>query len=301
MRRIALPTILIPAALGALAAVILAGLIWVYGDRAAPPIEVATAGELARLFDSRGYAEVSPGKTAAPVPRLLLATLPGDLGAMKLPAERKALFLRLMLPLVLAANEEIAGDRAQLVALADRLAAGASPGAEQAGWLAALARRYRVVPNGRPAKDVAELLRRVDAVPPSLAIAQAALESGWGTSRLARQGNALFGERTWTAAGLAPLQPIPGERHRARSFERLLDAVRAYALNLNSHPAYAEFRRARAQSRADGAAPGGASLARYLTRYSELGSGYTRALRDLIRANRLERLDGAVLQPEGTA
>lgn len=138
-------------------------------------------------------------------------------------------------------------------------------------------------------------------VPASVSLAQAALESGWGTSRLAREGNALFGERTWTEAGLEPLRPLPGARHRARSFDGLLDAVRAYALNLNSHPAYDGFRRARAAARSAGGPPDGAALARHLTRYSELGAAYTGALRRLIRANRLDRLDRAALQPGAAA
>lgn len=300
MRNLTLSTDLKAAAVGGLAAAVLAGLVLVYGTRSGPPVlEVSSADDLAALFESRGFV-APPSDAAAPVPRILLAALPGDLDRMAVPAERKALFLRIMLPLVLTVNEEIAAERAQLLALAGRIAAGASLTGEQSDVLAALARRYRVRP-GDPAEDVATLLGRVDAMPPSLAVAQAALESGWGTSRLAREGNALFGERTWTEAGLEPLQPLPGARHRARSFDGLLDAVRAYALNLNSHPAYDGFRRARAAARSAGGPPDGAALARHLTRYSELGAAYTGALRRLIRANRLDRLDRAALQPGAAA
>jgi len=300
MRNLTLSTDLAAAAIGGLAAAILAGLVLAYGARSGPPaIEVSSATDLAALFESRGYA--APLPAAGPVPRLLLAALPGDLDRIGIPAERKALFLRIMLPLVLTVNEEIAAERAQLLALADRIAGGAPLTGEQADVLAMLAHRYRVRPGGDPARDVAQLLAKVDAVPPSLAAAQAALESGWGTSRLAREGNALFGERTWTEAGLEPLQPLPGARHRARSFDGLLDAVRSYALNLNSHPAYDGFRRARAAARSAGRPSDGAALAGHLTRYSELGAAYTEALRRLIRANRLDRLDRAALQPGSAA
>ncbi len=290
MRRIVLPTLL-----AGLAALVLIALALAPEREPRETVKAATSDELSRLFDSHSYG--GPFAADMKVPRLLLASLPADFGAMAVPASRKALFLRALLPLVLTANEAIAGDRAQLLALAAQLDAGAPPSAEQADWLAALMRHYRVPASGDLATDLAELLRRVDAVPPSMALAQAALESGWGTSRLARDGNALFGERTWTEAGLVPLAPLPGERHRARSFDRLLDAVDSYLLNLNSHPAYADFRAARAQLRAAGEIPQGEQLIRHLTRYSERGRLYTGAVRDLIRANRLQALDGAALLP----
>ncbi len=275
----------------------------------APMVEVATAEELADLFAAQGYDCDLPGAKAVAVPRILLAAVPADLDATATPAERKDLFLRLMLPLVLTVNEEIAGDRAQLVALAGLRDAGEDFSGEQADWLAALGRRYGIAAGAPDAAEldadapdaeelVAELLRRVDIVPPSLAIAQAALESGWGTSRLAREGNALFGERTWSAAGLEPLAREAGTRHRARSFARLLDAVAAYMRNLNTHDAYGEFRRVRAGLRADGALPAGVALVGQLARYSELGDAYIKAVRGLIRSNRLQGLDRAALLPQ---
>jgi len=265
----------------------------------APMVRVANAGELSELFKTSGYvADLATSKPVA-VPRILLATLPPDLDAMAAPAERKALFLRAVLPLVLTVNEEIAADRAQLLALELVLDAGAAPTPEQSGWLATLAGHYGVTLTGALPADIGELLRRVDVVPPSLAIAQAALESGWGTSRLAREGNALFGERTWRHAGLEPLAPEEGATHRARSFARLLDAVAAYVGNLNTHPAYAEFRLARAASRDAGEPPAGILLVRHLARYSELGAAYTKAVRGLIRSNDLEALDRAELLAEG--
>lgn len=264
-----------------------------------PMVRVADAGELTELFKTRGYVADLRASKPVEVPRILLASLPSDLDAMAVPAERKALFLRVVLPLVLTVNEEIAADRAQLLALDMALDAGAAPTPEQSDWLATLADHYGVTLSGALPADIAELLRRVDIVPPSLAVAQAALESGWGTSRLAREGNALFGERTWREAGLEPLAPEQGATHRARSFARLLDAVAAYVGNLNTHPAYAEFRQARAASRDAGEVPAGILLVRHLTRYSELGAAYTKAVRGLIRANDLEALDRAELLAEG--
>lgn len=281
-----------------LLAVILGAVLLPLARDGRPAIRVASAGDLAALFARHGYGAADDAPMPAAVPRLLVASVPRDLAALDRPEARKALFLRLVLPLVLTVNEEIAADRAQLLALAVRLDAGEVPTAEARDWLATLARHYRVSESAAMTGTVDALLTRVDAVPPSLALAQAALESGWGTSRLALAGNALFGERTWTEAGLEPLAPLPGASHRARSFDRLIDAVAAYALNLNSHPAYAAFRRARARLRDAGAAPDGAVLARYLTRYSERGAAYVAAVRGLIRHNRLQALDGAVLRDD---
>ena len=139
----------------------------------APMLTVATADELAQVYATHGYSRVAAGEDMA-VPRILLATLPGDLEAVA-AAERKALFLRVMLPLVLVANEEIAADRAQLKAIADQIAAGLPLTGEQSYWLAAVAKRYGVDIDALLARpeDLAaalprvlpELLRRVDAVP----------------------------------------------------------------------------------------------------------------------------------------
>jgi Bax protein len=248
-------------------------------------------------FDPRSYTARNAAREGTAVPRVFAVVMPGDLADVS-PAERKQRFLSLVLPLVLAVNEEIAGDRAQLLALQLHLDTGARPSGEQADWLTALARHYEVPLTTDWEADIEDLLQRVDQVPPSLALAQAALESGWGTSRFALEGNALFGERTWGERGLQEIGAAEGTRHRARSFDRLLDGVAAYMQNLNSHPAYAEFRQARAEMRSAGEQPTGSALIGHLTRYSERGNAYTRQVRKLIKANRLGDFDAAILMVE---
>ena len=245
-------------------------------------------------FDSRAYTANLAAKEGRSVPRVLAAAMPGDLAEAS-PAERKQRFVAVVLPLILAVNEEIAADRAQIMALGLHVEAGEAVTPEQADWLTAVARHYEVPLSGDPAADIVDLLHRVDEVPPSLALAQAALESGWGTSRFALEGNALFGERTWGEGGLTEIGAAEGTAHRARSFDRLLDGVAAYMQNLNSHPAYAEFRHARAELRDDGQFPTGPALVGHLTRYSERGNAYVRAVSDLIRANGFGAHDGAIL------
>jgi Bax protein len=157
-------------------------------------------------------------------------------------------------------------------------------------WLAELAERYQ----SRSAEPAA-LLRRVDVVPPSLALAQAAEESGWGTSRFVRQGNNLFGQIA--AAGLIPQDDSSGPA--MASFDSLHGAVRAYVQNLNAHPAYDNLRRVRAQIRARGGFPDGHSRAGALGAYSEHGQAYIDGIRALIRHNGLLRFDHAKLARQG--
>lgn len=258
------------------------------------PVLVASADRLGRLFDRVGYDLDAVGEGAVPVPSIELAALPADLDDMRSVDDRKALFIRAVLPVVLRANAAVLEDRAALEAmLADGRAA---PGAAPPEFLR-IAERYGAPDAGADRDGIRALLRRVDAVPVSLAVAQAISESGWGTSRFARKGNALFGQWTWDpAAGIVPVERPQGRSHRVRAFRTLTDSAHAYLFNLNTHPAYEGFRKARAAARAEaGGLPGGRVLAGHLARYSERRHAYVQDIVELIRQNRLDRLDAAVL------
>lgn len=235
----------------------------------------------------------------ASVPRLFLANLPDRLPAIKSVDTRKEVFIRTMLPLVLRANEMVLSKRRRLEAIAARVAEGGEPGKDDRAWLQALADDYGVEIESFPdAIDV--LLKRVDAVPPSLALAQAAIESGWGTSRFAQQGNALFGQWTYEAGtGIVPAGRAEGATHEIKTFPHLLDAVRAYLRNLNTHAAYRELRTRRARMRAEGKPLDALALADTLIRYSERGQDYVDSLKSLIRYNRLRALDRLRLAKAG--
>lgn len=237
-----------------------------------------SAARLDAAFARMGYRLDAVAKGAR-VPALFLPAVPGDLDELPDTDDKKHVFLRVMLPLVLVVNEEIAEDRRRL----DAMAAGRA--ARDEAWLAELAARY-----GAEGAAPAQLLRRVDMVPPSLALAQAAEESGWGTSRFVREANNLFGH---VGDDVTPQGDAAGPRMAA--FSSLFDAVRAYVHNLNTHPAYEGLRRARAAARARGTFPDGHSLAGTLVRYSERGGAYVDTIRALIRANRLLRFDHARL------
>lgn len=191
-----------------------------------------------------------------------------SLSDIKEPAERKERFLDLISPAVEAANANVLEDRARLAGIAHQLSLHMAPSSEDASWLKDLAIRYETDEG-----DVQELMNRVDLVPASLALSQAALESGWGTSRLARVHLALFGQ-TNGGDGYA-------------EFQSLSEGVASYVRNLNTHPAYAEFRQARAGMRATGRTIDGYELAAHLTSYSELGQGYIKKVRSLMKFNDL--------------
>ncbi|MBM3580492.1 MAG: hypothetical protein FJX37_00810 [Alphaproteobacteria bacterium] len=246
---------------------------------------------LIEAFDQLGYEFPLVGDGATGVPRLILASLPNDLAEVPENAERKAIFFRAVLPLVLRVNEEILAERKKLLDIRARLRAHHHVAPVERAWLQAMAERYETTPG-----DIEQLVRRIDVIPPSLALAQAAEESGWGSSRFVREGNALFGQWVMVDEGhQLPLIRDEGRTHRVASFASLLDSTRAYARNLNSHRAYREFRDARAAARAEGRAASGFELAQHLGRYSQRGAAYIHRIRGLIVVNELRELDGAKL------
>ncbi len=250
-----------------------------------------TSGGLSKTFKLLGYDLdlVRSGKSR--VPRLFLSSLPGDIVHIREATARKALFIKTMLPLVLQANEEILRARRRLWFIHFQRNLDKKPGPEDRLWLEGLAERY-----GFKKVSLPGLLKRVDIIPPSLALAQAAKESGWGTSRFVREGNALFGQWTFSEMdSLLPSRRDQNKQHRIRAFSSLLDSVRAYAHNLNTHKAYEELRSLRNVIRLKGAKLDGLLLVKSLNRYSALGERYVKDIRALIKGNRLHRLDNARL------
>jgi Bax protein len=254
---------------------------------------------LTRHLATIGYDLDAVRKDGAAVPRFFLARVPDGLADVKQSAQRKEVFLSVMLPLVLEVNEQVQRKRAQLLVIEAKQAAGRPLTAEQQKRLAAIAAEYGTSPDRL---DI--LLRRVDAVPPSLALAQAAIESGWGTSRFVLEGNAVFGEWTWDDAGLVPQGRAQGKSHKIRSFEQLMDSVRSYIHNLNTHTAYRSFRDKRLMLRDEGTRLSGLSLVPTLVSYSELKGKYLGLLRNIILTNDLQPLDESRLRgkpaPRGT-
>ncbi len=254
------------------------------------------------LFALLGYRAREVPVPRARVPRRFLAALPARMARVVDVRLKKELFVTAVLPLILRANELIAEDRAMAERLKAKVESGHMLNPYERRWLAAQGRRFAVPTGLEPGTPAwfAALLLRLDAIPPSLALAQAAIESGWGTARFARQGNALFGQWTWkdSERGIVPLERPKGARYRIRAFDYLIDSVRAYMLNLNRNPAYREFRYLRAALRRDGLRDhAGLKLAGTLTRYSTRREAYVAELRAVIVTNRLSRFDDVGLEP----
>ncbi|MBM08224.1 MAG: hypothetical protein CMF69_01405 [Magnetovibrio sp.] len=250
-----------------------------------------SANALDEAFNRLGYNLDDVSKKGAFVPRVFLASLPKDLDQVRQTEKRKAIFFRSILPLILQANEEVLFERTRLMRLNTQIKNGQKLDAVDRLWLIVLAERYKTKRG-----DMDTLMKRVDIVPPSLALAQAAEESGWGTSRFSRIGNAIFGEWTFSSSeGVVPQRRDEGKYHRVKIFKSLLHSVRAYIRNLNSHRAYNQFRKKRHAQRSEGNMPRGYNLVDTLLRYSERGEKYIRTLRLIMVANKLDRLDKARL------
>jgi len=212
-----------------------------------------------------------------------------DFTAIDDAGERKARFIAYIRPVVEQVNGEVRAERERLQRVAERWREHNELGRREERWLNRLAARYRLDPARDTGELVAALRRRVDTVPTGLAVAQAAKESGWGTSRFARQGNNLFGEWCYTqGCGLVPGARAAGASHEVEAFATVGDSVRSYIRNLNTNNAYRELRDRRARMRAEGKDPTALALAAGLRRYSERGQAYVDELRALIRSNDLE-------------
>jgi Bax protein len=247
-------------------------------------------GQMRNAFAALGYDTARMGEEKLSVPRLFVSSLPADLKSVRSAAARKKLFVQALLPQILLVNELVLASRTRLLRLKDDIEAN-SLSRRDREWLEELKRRYRV-----KSDDFAELIARVDTVPVALALAQAAIESGWGTSRFAREGNAMFGQWTWgRRGGLVPEKRDAGATHSIQAFGQIADSVFSYVRNLNTHPAYAGFRKVRAAIRRAGGTLDSITLSTTLDRYSQRGQAYVDDVRGIIRRNGLNRLADAEL------
>jgi len=190
--------------------------------------------------------------------------------------------------LILDENEKITEDRKKLFKI---LSKNFNTVGERV-WLKRRFKEYKI-----DDQDLAKLKMRMDIIPVSLALAQAANESGWGTSRFALEGNALFGQWTWSSNGISPKDKDPDQNHKVLQFQILKASVRAYKNNLNTHNAYKEFREVRAKLRQSGTRITGLALIKYLKNYSAIGEKYTKIIEGIIVQNSLTDFEKANLLP----
>jgi Bax protein len=258
------------------------------------------------LFDRLDYTKEKWAAGIREVPRVYLEDIPDtwrERSAKQATVEeKKRVFFRLIAPIVLRINELITADRARAKEITGKLLVGEGVTPEERAWLAELAVRYKLIKSVDEQLDsdlYPELLTRVDIIPPSLSLAQAASESGWGTSRFAAEGNALFGQWTWgKGAGMKPSEQRASTHgdYRVASFGSTALAAYSYALNMNTGSAYRDFRLKRADLRRENLRVSGTVLAGTLLRYSERGQAYVDDIQRIIRQNRLDAADDAYLR-----
>jgi len=252
--------------------------------------------DLMIYFQELGYTEESWESGNKEVHRVYLSNMPSRWrGKHASEAEvrmKKEVFFRVLAPLILRSNELIMQDRVRLQSI--------SEGSEvDSAWLSDLGKRYRVLESADDPvgpDQIKELIKRVDIVPPPLAMAQTAEESGWGTSRFADQGNAMFGQWAWGENAIKPEQQRAGKgNYGIAAFDSPQGSVNGYMLNINSHRAYAPLRDKRAAMRAKGQEPTGKALAATLLNYSERGQHYVDTLNSIMSYNKLYEIEEGYL------
>lgn len=223
------------------------------------------------------------------IPGLVVRALPRDMADIHSSQERKALFIRTLLPIILLENHRLEEQRQRLIAILEQ----STPlNDAQLNWLEKLKKQLRLKGEISDPNFQNSLIHRLDTLPPSLVLAQAAIESGWGTSRFAQQGNSLFGQWSYKAdSGLVPDARNEGANHVVRAFDSLRESVRSYMRNLNTHAAYRELRVLRSSMRSQGEDIDSHALAHGLLRYSQRGEAYIEEVQIIIRGNRLTQYD----------
>ena len=245
------------------------------------------ASTIKQLFEDTKYTLKDVRKTKLVKP-VALTLLPNEIKMIENTSKRKDFFIQIVLPLILKENSNIKIDRKRLFSIINK----SNNTNLEKKWLEKKYKQY-----GVPSKDLSTLKIRMDEIPVSLALAQAAKETGWGTSRFAQEGNALFGQWTWSGEGLKPKDADKNEGHKVMRFNVLQASVRAYQRNLNTHSTYKEFRKERAKLRDEGKPLDSMILSRYLNKYAETGNQYVEVLQKIIKQNNLQDFDDAKLLP----
>ena len=246
-----------------------------------------SASTIKQLFEDTGY-ELNDVRKKKLVKPVALTLLPQEIKMIENTKKRKEFFIQIVLPLIIQENNNIKLDRKTLFSIINK----SNNSNSEKKWLVRKYKQYGVKSN-----DLSTLKIRMDEIPVSLAIAQAAKETGWGTSRFAQEGNALFGQWTWSGEGLRPKEAKEGQEHKVMKFNILQASVRAYQRNLNTHSTYKDFRKARAKLRDSNKKLDSIELSKYLNKYAETGNQYVEVLQKIIKQNKLQDFDDAQLLP----
>ena len=229
------------------------------------------------LFKDVDY-DLSQVRNKKLVKPIYFTQFPKDLDELQNTRLKKETFIKIVLPLIVAENERILADRKKLKGVLQKK----QTSDLEKQWLRQKLLEYKVKKG-----SMEELTSRIDIIPTSIALAQAAKESGWGTSRFALEGNAIFGQWTWSGNGIAPLDRESNKNHKILKFPILRASVKAYQNNLNTHKSYLKFREKRSSMRKKKMDISGLQLTETLKNYAQTGSEYIKILNQIIRQNRL--------------
>ncbi len=229
------------------------------------------------LFEDVNY-DLNKVRFEKKVKPIYFTQFPKDLDEIQSVKLKKETFIKIVLPLIVAENEKILDDRYKL----DKITSKKMTTDKEKQWLRQKFLEYKVKRG-----NVEELKNRMDVIPVSIALAQAAKESGWGTSRFALEGNAIFGQWTWTGQGIEPLLKDKSKSHKILRFPILRASVKSYKNNLNTHRSYKDFRSKRRDLREKNKKISGLKLTKTLDNYAQTGNEYTKILEQIIIQNRL--------------
>ena len=237
------------------------------------------------LFEDVEYdlKKVRKNKLVKPI---YFTQFPKDLDEITSVKLKKETFIKIVLPLVVAENGKILDDRDKLKLISRKK----MTSDKEKSWLRQKFKEYKVLKS-----NMKELEKKMDIIPVSIAIAQAAKESGWGTSRFALEGNAIFGQWTWNGKGIAPLDRSKEKNHKILRFPILRASVKAYKNNLNTHKGYKEFREIRFKLRSKNKTIAGKKLIHALDNYAQTGAEYTKILSQIIDQNSLDEFENVKL------
>ena len=237
------------------------------------------------MFEDLKY-DLKNIRSGSRVKPVYLSKLPKDLKKIKSTQKKKDTFIKIVMPLILDENNKILENRKKLFKILSKQ----NNSRGEKVWLKRRFEDYEI-----KNEDVTELKVRMDIIPVSIAIAQAAKESGWGTSRFALEGNAMFGQWTYGKDGISPLKREKNKGHKILKFPMLRSSVQAYKNNLNTHSGYREFREKRAELRRKNKKISGVDLVDFLHNYAATGKEYTKILKQIINQNDLTDFDNAIL------
>ena len=236
------------------------------------------------LFEDLEY-DLDHVRNKKKVKPIYFTRLPKDLDTIKSVSEKKETFLQILLPLIVAENAKIKEDREYLLKIIR-----SNETEKSKKWLNKKYKAYKVSD-----RKINELIKKVDIIPTSIALAQAAKESGWGTSRFALEGNAIYGQWTWNGDGIEPLEKTKDQNHKILKFPLLRASVKAYIINLNTHRGYKSFREKRSELRQENKKLTGLELIHELKNYAQNGKEYTKILEKIIKQNDLDELESVTI------